>query len=57
MRKQHQRQLLALLKTCEEAQDHGLYADCQDAALAMVEFIEEQEGKGTHTAEVLKELE
>jgi hypothetical protein len=55
MRKQHQRQLLALLKTCEEAQDHGLYADCQDAALAMVEFIEEQEGKGTHTAEVLKE--
>ena len=55
MRKQHQRQLLALLETIGEAQDHGLYADCQEGALAMIEFIERQAGKGTLAVDLLQE--
>ena len=55
MRKLHQRQLLELLETIREAQKKGLYGDCQEGALAMIEFIDHQEGKGTRTADLLQE--
>jgi len=40
MRKQQQKQILELLKTIEEAQEAGLYTDCQDCAIVVGEFIE-----------------
>ena len=39
MRKQQQKQILELLKTIEEDQEAGFYADCQDCAVVVGEFI------------------
>ena len=55
MRKHHQRNILELLETIKEAQSAGLYADCQDGALSVGEFIEDIEGEGTQTVALLEE--
>ncbi len=46
MRKCQQRQILELLKTISHAQSKKLFADCQDGALAIADFIESIEGDG-----------
>lgn len=55
MRKRHQQQLLELLKTIKEAQSDRLYADCQNGALHIGQFIEQIEGDGTPTVMLLEE--
>jgi hypothetical protein len=46
MRKPQQRQILELIQTLEEAQALKMYANCQNCALRIGEFIEHIEGKG-----------
>ncbi|MCL2661934.1 MAG: hypothetical protein FWE83_01205 [Oscillospiraceae bacterium] len=53
MRKHQQKQILELLGTLKSLQETELYADCQDGAIAIGEFIEELEGKGTQTVALL----
>jgi len=55
MRKHQQRQILELLKTIESAQAESLFADCQDGAIAVGEFIEDLAGEGTETVALLEE--
>jgi len=55
MRKHHQRQILELLQTIKQALSNGLYADCQEGALAVGGFIEDIEGEGTQTVALLEE--
>jgi hypothetical protein len=55
VRKFEQRQILEVLGTLEEAQAIGLYADCQDGALGIGEFIEQIKGEGTQTVALLEE--
>ncbi|MCL2221610.1 MAG: CDP-glycerol glycerophosphotransferase family protein [Oscillospiraceae bacterium] len=55
MRKHQQRQILELLKTIESAQAESLFADCQDGAIAVGEFIEDLVGEGTETVSLLEE--
>jgi len=55
MKKHQQRQILELLDTIKEAQSAGLYADCQDCAIAVGEFIEGITGEGTETVRLLEE--
>lgn len=55
MRKKHQLQILELLETIKEAQAASLYADCQDGAVAIAEFIDDIKGEGMHTAALLEE--
>ena len=55
MRKHQQRQILELLKTIDEAQTAGLYADCQDGAIVVGEFIESIAGEGTRTVALLED--
>jgi len=55
MRKYHQSQILALIKTIEEAQSRQLYSDCQEGALAICDFIEGIMGEETNTSRLLIE--
>jgi hypothetical protein len=55
MRKYRQRQILELLGTLGTAQSEGLYAECQETALQIGEFIESSEGGGTKTVELLED--
>lgn len=55
MRKHQQRQILELLETIEIAQSENLFADCQDGAIAVGEFIEQIKGEGTETVALLEE--
>ena len=55
MRRYHYRQILELLSTIKEAQLARLYADCQDGAFYVGEFIEGLKGDGTRTVELLEE--
>ena len=55
MRKQQQKQILEILDSIEQAQALGRYADCQDAALALCEFIDGIKGEGTQTVALLVE--
>jgi len=55
MRKIQQSQIMELLQTIKNAQSAGLYADCQDGALAAGEFIESIMGEGTRTVALLEE--
>ena len=55
MRKQQQKQIMEILASIEEAQTLGGYADCQDVALALCDFIESIKGEGTQTAALLVE--
>jgi hypothetical protein len=49
MRKHQQRKIIELLKTVAEAQEYGMYADCQSAAISIVQFIEDIEDNRTHS--------
>jgi len=55
MRKHQQKQILELLGTLKSLQEAELFADCQDGAIAVGEFIEELEGEGTQTVTMLEE--
>ncbi len=55
MRKFQQAQILELIQTLKEAQAGGLYADCQDVALYLIEIIDSAEGEGTHTAKLFRD--
>jgi len=55
MRKQYQKQVLDLMQMIKQIQSAGLYADCQNAAATVSEFIDNFAGKGTKTAELLGE--
>lgn len=55
MRRHQQQQILELLKTISDAQAAGLYADCQQGALTIGEYIEGIEGEGTQTVALLEE--
>ena len=55
MRKHQQKQILDLLKMIDEAQTDGQYADCQEGAIGIGEFIEQIEGEGTQTVALLEE--
>jgi hypothetical protein len=55
MRKRQQQQILEILDTLHEAQSAGLYADAQDVALVVREFIDQLAGEGTKTARLLME--
>jgi len=44
MRKHQQKQILELLRTISQAQSARLYADCQEGALSLCDFIEDIEG-------------
>jgi len=55
MRKHQQQQILEVLQTIQMAQAEGLYADCQDGALGVGEYIESIEGEGTKTVALLED--
>jgi len=55
MRKYQQKQIFELLETLYEAQAAGLYADCQDCAINIGEFIETLAGEGTQTVALLEQ--
>ena len=55
MRKHQQRQILQLLETLQEAQDVGLYLECQQGAVQIGELIEQIVGEGTKTVSLLEE--
>ena len=55
MRKHHQRQILEMLKSIEEAQSAGSYADAQEGAYALCDFIDSIKGEGTQTAALLEQ--
>ena len=55
MRRHQQRQIFQLLEIIKEAQSGGFYADCQEGALAVGEFIEAVTGGGTRTVALLEE--
>lgn len=55
MRKYEQQQILTLLKTIEEAQTAELFADCQECAISIGEYIEQIKGEGTMTVTLLEE--
>ncbi|MGJ4852140.1 hypothetical protein ACH6CV_18060, partial [Bacillota bacterium Meth-B3] len=46
---------LKLIQTIKEAQYKGLYADCQDGAVSVGQFIEATEGESTRTVTLLEE--
>lgn len=55
MRKHQQEQILKLLQTINLAQSKGLYADCQEGAVSIGNYIESIEGEGTETVALLEE--
>jgi hypothetical protein len=55
MRKFQQRQVLEILKTIKTAQNVKLYAECQNAALSLCDFIEKIEGVHANTVVLLEE--
>ena len=54
MRRYQQRQIADLLRTIGEAQNSGLFADCQEGALGLCDFIDRVAGKGTKTVRLLE---
>ena len=54
MKKNQQQRILELLQTVNEAQCAGLYADCQEGALVIGEYIESIEGEGTQAVAQLE---
>mgnify|MGYP007130808587 CR=1 FL=1 len=57
VRKWHKEQILEVLGTMKEAQKKGLYADCQDGALALIDFINSVVEEETRTTLLLEEYE
>ncbi|MCL2575613.1 MAG: CDP-glycerol glycerophosphotransferase family protein [Defluviitaleaceae bacterium] len=55
MRKCHQRQILELIKTIKNAQDGKMYAECQEGALYLCDFIDEVFGEGSEVVALLVE--
>ena len=54
MKKYHQQQIIDVLQTIKEAQSVKLYADCQDAALSLCDFIDDVKGSGSQTVVLLE---
>jgi hypothetical protein len=55
MRKHQQREIIGILQTLKTAQEAGFYADCQEGAIGIGEFIESEVGEGTQTVTLLEE--
>jgi len=55
MKKQHIQQIQDILQTMNKAQSDGQYADCQEGAYGLCEFIESVKGEGTKTVALLEE--
>ena len=55
MRKREQRKIIEMLQPLREKQQKGAYAECQDGALAVGEYIERIMGEGTQTVTLLEE--
>jgi len=55
MRKQHQNEILQMLKIIKEAQSAGKYMDCQAGTSALLDFIDGFGGQGTKTIVLLEE--
>ncbi|MCL2820270.1 MAG: hypothetical protein FWD38_05500 [Oscillospiraceae bacterium] len=55
MRKHQQKQILEVLESLREVQAAELYADCQDAAINIGEFIESIKGEDTETVKLLED--
>jgi hypothetical protein len=55
MRRYQYKKILDLLNTIEEAQSAKLYADCQECAIVIGEYIEDIVGEGTQTVTMLEE--
>jgi len=55
MRKHQQKQILDVIQSLREAQEVELYADCQEGALSIGEFIEQIVGEDTQTVKLLEE--
>lgn len=55
MRKHHQNQILTLLEQIKGVQADGLYAECQEAALFLCDFVEDVAGEDTETVRLLIE--
>ena len=55
MRKRHQEQISTLLRQIKKAQTEELYAECQEVALFLCDYIEDVAGVGTKTVDMLVE--
>jgi hypothetical protein len=55
LRKYQQKQILELLGTLKSLQGAELFADCQDGAIVIGEFVEEIKGEGTQTVALLED--
>ncbi|MCL2603268.1 MAG: CDP-glycerol glycerophosphotransferase family protein [Defluviitaleaceae bacterium] len=55
MRKHHQKEILSLIQTIEDAQINGLYAVCQEGAEAIIDFIESLDIEGLQTITLLEQ--
>ena len=55
MRKIQQKKILDLIVTVTDAQEMGLYGDCQECALQIGTYIEKLEGEGTKTVTLLED--
>lgn len=55
MKRSQQRQILDLINTINDAQSAGYYADAQEGISAICSFIDEIEGPGSDTVELLKD--
>ena len=55
MTKQQLQRILEFIQTIRQAQSANLYADCQEGAIAVGEFIEEIAGEDTSTVSLLEE--
>ena len=55
MRKFEQRRIIDMIRTLGDMQQTGAYAECQDGALEVGEYIEQIAGEGTQTVSLLEE--
>ena len=55
MRKHHLQQIQDILQTINQAQQAGLYADCQEGAYSICDFIDIFKNEGTKTVSLLEE--
>ncbi|MCL1995351.1 MAG: hypothetical protein FWG63_04005 [Defluviitaleaceae bacterium] len=55
MRKFHKQQILEIIETLYQAQEEKLYADCQDTALSLCDYIDNLAGPGTQVVSMLEQ--
>ena len=55
MRKIHRKQILDILQSIRDAQEKRLFSECQEAALALCDFIDQIASTGTQTVSMLEQ--